>query len=410
MDNPQVIGERYTLERLIGQGGIGQVYYGHDTQTNDPVAIKALKPHTVEDNPRLLERFRREGEALKELDHPHIVKMLALVEEAGRHYIVMEYVSGGSLYDLLKQHGKLPVERVLAIALDLCDALTRAHRLQIVHRDIKPANVLLLPDGTPRLTDFGAARMQRLNTLTSEGGIVGTVSYLSPEACQGQHVDGRTDIWSFGVMLFEMMTGQRPFDRSTAMATVIAIIKDPLPDLVSVLPDAPPKLVNLIYQMLEKEPDRRIASMRLVGAELEATIQPSGSGAHETLDLIFRMLEKGDNSRMATSGRQLVDTKLGTPITERTADVVGASEKPASSASSAGSTTSQPISVGQFEKQAPAQPPELKPVTNPQPLQVHSQAPAPEVSAAARMISPTLLLAGGAVVVILILLVLILTA
>ena len=123
------------MERLIGQGGIGQVYSGLDLQTNEPIAIKALKSQIVEQDPRLLERFRREGEALKELDHPNIVKMLAAIEEDGRHYLVMEYVSGGSLYDVLKAEGKLPIERVLYIALDLCDALTRAHRLKIIHRD-----------------------------------------------------------------------------------------------------------------------------------------------------------------------------------------------------------------------------------------------------------------------------------
>ena len=206
MNEPTIIAGRYRVERLIGQGGIGQVFYGTDLQTSGPVAVKALRPNVVEKNPNLLERFRREGLALKELNHPNIVKMLAAIEEDDEHYIVMEYVSGGSLYDMLKQQGKLPIERVLYIALDLCDALTRAHRLKIIHRDIKPANVLLAPDGTPRLTDFGAARQEKLDHLTKEGGVIGTVSYLSPEACKGEPVDARTDIWSFGIMLYEMLT------------------------------------------------------------------------------------------------------------------------------------------------------------------------------------------------------------
>lgn len=309
MDEPHVIGSRFTLERLIGQGGIGQVYYGIDQQTHEPVAIKALKPHVVEENPKLVERFQREGEALKELDHPCIVKMLEMVEENKRYYIIMEYVSGGSLHDLLKKQGKLPLERILHIGLDLSDALTRAHRLKIIHRDIKPANVLLASDGTPRLTDFGAARIERLKSLTTEGNIVGTVSYLSPEACQGKSIDPKIDIWSFGIMLYEMLTGQRPFDKSTTMATVLSIIRDPLPDLVALWPEVSPKLINLIYQMLEKDPKQRIASMRLVGAELESIIEQSDSGTRQALNLIYRMLEKEDTP--PTSGVRIVEAQLG---------------------------------------------------------------------------------------------------
>jgi serine/threonine protein kinase len=336
MNEPRVIAGRYRLERLIGQGGIGQVFYGTDLQTDEPVAIKALRPNVIEQNPNLLERFLREGEALKELNHPNIVKMLAAIEENDEHYIVMEYVSGGSLYDLLKQQGKLPIERVLYIALDLCDALTRAHRLKIIHRDIKPANVLLAPDGTPRLTDFGAARLEKLDHLTEEGGIIGTVSYLSPEACKGESIDARIDIWSFGIMLFEMLTGRRPFDRTERLATVIAIVKEPLPDLVTLWPDAPPKLVSLLYRMLEKDPEQRIGSMRQVGAELEATIEQADSGVRQALDLIYRMLERDQDQ--FPEGMRLVGAKLGSMRKRLPADQTPPRPKV------------QPLAVDRFEK------------------------------------------------------------
>jgi serine/threonine protein kinase len=340
MNEPQVIAGRYRIERLIGEGGIGQVFYGTDLQTNEPVAVKALKPHVIEQNPNLLERFRREGEALKALNHPNIVKMLAAFEEDEQHYIVMEYVSGGSLYDILKQQRKLPIERVLYIALDLCDALTRAHRLKIIHRDIKPANVLLAPDGTPRLTDFGAARVEKLDHLTKEGGVVGTVAYLSPEACQGKPIDGRTDIWSFGILLFEMLTGQRPFDKPETLATVLAIVKEPLPDLIALWPEAPPKLVNLLYRMLEKDPEQRIASMRLVGAELEAIIEQADTGVRQALDLIYRMLEKDQDQPPV--GMRLVGAKLGANI-ERTA-----------AESTPPRPKTPPLAVDRFEKTDPS--------------------------------------------------------
>jgi serine/threonine protein kinase len=340
MNEPKVIAGQYQIERLIGQGGIGQVFYGTDLHTNEPVAIKALKPHVVEQNPNLLERFRREGAALKELNHPNIVKMLAAIEEGDDHYIVMEYVSGGSLHDMLQEQGKLPIERVLYIALDLCDALTRAHRLKIIHRDIKPANVLLAPDGTPRLTDFGAARQEKLDHLTQEGGVIGTVSYLSPEACKGEPVDARTDIWSFGIMLFEMLTGQRPFDRLETMPTLIAIVKEPLPDLVTLWPDAPPKLVSLLYRMLEKDPEQRIGSMRQVGAELEATIEQADTGVRQALDLIYRMLERDQDQ--FPEGMRLVGAKLGSTIERAPAEQTPLRPK------------AQSLAVDRFERTSPA--------------------------------------------------------
>ena len=304
MNQPQVINGRYRLEKLIGQGGIGQVYQAVDLRSDELVAVKALKPQVVETDPKLVERFKREGAALKELNHPNIVKMLAAVEENDQQFLVMEYVRGGSLYDVLKREGKLPIERVLYIALDLSDALIRAHRLKIIHRDIKPANVLLAEDGTPRLTDFGAALIQKLDHITKEGGVVGTVSYLSPEACQGEETDARTDIWAFGIMLFEMLTGRRPFDRRETLATVLAIVREPLPDLVELWPDAPPKLVSLIYRMLEKDPAQRIGSMRQVGAELESIIEHADSGTRQALDLIYRMLEA--NTDRPINARRLV--------------------------------------------------------------------------------------------------------
>ncbi|MCP4593240.1 MAG: serine/threonine protein kinase, partial [bacterium] len=203
---------------LLGRGGMGDVYRGTDTQTGQIVAIKMLKPDIVANNPDIVARFVREGEALRQLKHPNIVEMVAAVEENGQHYLVIEYVAGGSLQDLLEQQGRLPIERVLEISLDLADALTRAHRLGIIHRDLKPANVLLAEDSTPRLTDFGIAQVADSPRLTQTGMLIGTIDYLSPEACQGEPLDGRADIWAFGVMVYEMLTGQRPFTGETLIA------------------------------------------------------------------------------------------------------------------------------------------------------------------------------------------------
>ena len=256
---------------LLGHGGMGDVYRGIDLNTGRPVAIKALKPEVVAGHPHLVDRFVREGEALRQLDHPNIVKMLAAVEQDGRHYLVMERIGGGSLHDLLEREGRMQVGRVLDVALDLADALTRAHRLGIIHRDLKPANILLDEAGAPHLSDFGVARLPTMPQDGSEPGLlVGTVHYVSPEACHGQPLDARADIWSFGVVLYEMLTAERPFGGDSLMAVLTAILTQPVPDLAQRRPDLPDALTDLIYRMLEKDREQRIPSVRLVGAELEA--------------------------------------------------------------------------------------------------------------------------------------------
>ncbi|MBN1310645.1 MAG: protein kinase [Anaerolineae bacterium] len=254
------------------------VYRGADEKTGQPVAIKALKPELVEADPSMLVRFQQEGEALRKLNHPNIVKMLDAVEQDGKHYLIMEYVEGGSLSELLEKEQSLPVLQALQIALDLADALTRAHRLEIIHRDIKPSNVLLAHDGTPRLTDFGIARIGDTSQLTQTGTVMGTFAYLSPEACKGDVLNEGTDIWSFGVMLFEMVMGHTPFQAGSPGSLIAAILTEPIPDISALRPELPDALVDLLYRMLDKNIDARISSVRLVGAALEVLIKGLGTG------------------------------------------------------------------------------------------------------------------------------------
>jgi NarL family two-component system response regulator LiaR len=265
----KLIGGRFESGTLIGAGATGSVYDGLDTHTAEKVAIKALRPELIAETPELLERFRREGEALRKLNHPNIVKVLATIDEEENHYIIMEYVSGGSLADLIQRQSLLPIDRIVSIALELSDALTRAHHLDILHRDIKPGNVLLAEDGTPRLTDFGLARMGSYPALTTVGSILGTFNYLSPEVCYNQKLDPRSDIWSFGVVLYEMLTGQLPFTGDSPFEIIHAILNQPLPDPTWYRKDIPVALTNLLEKMLMKDILARIASTRQVGAELE---------------------------------------------------------------------------------------------------------------------------------------------
>jgi serine/threonine protein kinase/tetratricopeptide (TPR) repeat protein len=286
MTESRIIAGRYTVGPLIGVGGMGDVYQGYDTMTGDTVAIKFLKPEIVANSPSLVERFTREGEALRRLNHPSIVKMLAPIKENGVYCLVMEYVSGGSLKDLLDDGTALSVDRVVNIALDLADALTRAHRLNIIHRDIKPANVLLADDGTPRLTDFGVAYMGDRTRVTESGSLIGTYAYMSPEGCMGEELDERADIWSFGVMLYEMLARRRPFEGTAPAAVIAAIMQKPVPDLLQFRPDVPAALAGLIYAMLEKDRESRITSVRMVGTQLEALIKGSDT-AIERMAIAF---------------------------------------------------------------------------------------------------------------------------
>ena len=220
----------------------------------------------------------------RRLDHPNIVKLLATSCEEGDHYIVLEYVEGGSLADRLKSKGRLTVEEAVSTALELADAVARAHHLNVVHRDIKPANVLVAQDGTPRLTDFGVAQVEG-SDLTDTGAIVGSCGYISPEALQGRPSGALGDIWALGVMLYEMLAGQRPFASPKLATEMMAILRERPPDLDAFRPDLPVGLVDLLSRMLAKEPTERIPSMRRVAAELEAVRKGEDSGPDSVFTL-----------------------------------------------------------------------------------------------------------------------------
>jgi branched-chain amino acid transport system substrate-binding protein len=274
MEIGQTLNQRYTLTAAIGKGAMGTVYRATDAQTGQDVAIKVIARDLALDRD-MLERFRREGEALRQLRHPNIVSFVDMFAHEGQQLIVMEYVPGGSLHDALRQ-GPLSVDRTRRMALELCDALTRAHHLNIIHRDLKPENVLLTADGSPKLTDFGVARLVNEGTrLTGTGAQVGTPFYMSPEAWEGKPLDAQTDIWSLGIVLYEMLSGRVPFNGDTVVAVMNKVLNAPLPDLGALRHDVPPGLAQIIQRMLERDKCERYQSMREVGADLERGHPPT---------------------------------------------------------------------------------------------------------------------------------------
>lgn len=265
-----LIAGRFRLLAELGDGGMGTVYKAEDVQAGVSVAVKRLKLRSNDREP--LARFKREAEALRQLDHPNIVKMHHAFEDAGEHYLVMDYVAGGDLDTRLETDGAIDFRASLHMMMDLVDALTRAHRLGIVHRDIKPANVLIAADGTLRLSDFGIARVSRATRITDTDSIVGTMNYLPPEAFLEGAYDERGDIWGLGVLLYYMVSGVHPFPAESLAQTISQITTQPIPDLEAQVPNLPVALIDLIYRMLERDPQARIPSVRIIGAEIETIL------------------------------------------------------------------------------------------------------------------------------------------
>ena len=263
----EILNNRYKIISRLGEGAMGEVYLASDEQTGQQVAVKILARQLIT-NPDLIQRFKREAETLRKLDHPNIVKFLDTFEHEGQYVIVMEYLPSGSLHELIKKD-RLPIEQARSIALELCDALIRSHHLNIIHRDIKPENVLLTTDGKPKLADFGVARLSEGTRMTRSGAQVGTPFYMSPEAWEGRTLEAQADIWSLGVMFFEMLTGQVPFGGDTGASVMNKVLTAPPPDLKKLRADAPPGLAKIVSRMLTRDKKQRYQTMREVAVDLE---------------------------------------------------------------------------------------------------------------------------------------------
>ena len=286
---------RYRLDAQIGSGGMSTVYRAFDSVLERRVAVKLMHREIAADTDQL-ERFRREARAVAQLSHPHIVGVIDAGEEDGRPYIVFEYVEGETLKDRIRRMGRLPVDEAIAYAIEISRALEAAHARHIVHRDVKPQNVLIDEEGSAKVTDFGIARSLDEEGLTADGRVLGTTDYVSPEQALGHDVNGQSDIYSLGVVLFEMLTGDVPFHGENQVAVAMKHVREDLPDVQMRRPEVSAGLAAILDRMTDKHLEHRYPDAQTLEVDLEdalaAEAARSGRSTGEATAVIATLPEQ----------------------------------------------------------------------------------------------------------------------
>jgi serine/threonine-protein kinase len=283
-----LLGGRYRLDAQIGRGGMSTVYRAFDIVLERTVAVKLMHRETASDSDQL-ERFRREARSVAQLNHPYIVTVIDAGEEpsedgsqpaVGTPYIVLEYVEGETLKDLIRREGPLEISQAIAYAIELAHALGAAHERQIVHRDVKPQNILIGVEGGAKITDFGIARTLTEEGLTVAGRVLGTTDYVSPEQALGQNVTGQSDVYSLGVVLYEMLTGQIPFRGDSPVAVAMKHVREQFPDVQLLRPDVSAATASVVDRAVDKDLARRYPDADSMASALEEVlaIEASRSG------------------------------------------------------------------------------------------------------------------------------------
>jgi serine/threonine protein kinase/beta-lactam-binding protein with PASTA domain len=266
------MGNRYEILEQLGGGGMAIVYKGRDTLLNRLVTIKVLRPEFTSDED-FVQRFRREAQAVARLSHPNIVSIYDVGWEEQIHYLVMEYVEGDNLKNLIRSQGTIPPGQAVEFALQISDALQHAHENDIVHRDVKPQNILITREGRAKLTDFGIAKEATTATLTQTDTVVGSVHYISPEQAKGETAEPASDIYSLGIVMYEMVTGKLPFQGETPIAVALKQIQDIPERPTSINPALPQRLENIILRAMAKKPVDRYENARQLSIELGGMIK-----------------------------------------------------------------------------------------------------------------------------------------
>src|SRR5712692_5685405 len=271
----QVVHDRYDVGDKVGEGGDATVYRAQDRRLGRTVAIKIMRPELRADA-TFVARFEREARSAARLDHPHIVPVYDYGELADTYFLVMQYVSGGDLRARLRDSNSVPVKQATQLATEVAEALGAAHAQGIVHRDVKPANILLTEDGHAKVTDFGIAKMLDVPALTATAALIGTPHYLAPEQASGAAITPAADVYLVGLLLYEMLSGRRPFEGETFVQLALQHLHNAPPSLVALNPAVPPSLAGLVGRALAKDPSARVADGSTLAATLRAEAQVLG--------------------------------------------------------------------------------------------------------------------------------------
>ena len=269
----QLIDNRYKIIKSIGEGGMANVYLAFDTILEREVAVKILRGDLAEDE-KFVRRFQREANSASSLKHPNIVEVYDVGEDDGKYFIVMEYINGKTLKSLIKKRGILTLEEVIDIMLQLTSAVSCAHDSYIIHRDIKPQNVMILEDGRVKITDFGIAMALNNNELTQTNSVMGSVHYLPPEQANGNGSTIKSDIYSLGILMFELLTGKLPFKGENAVEIAIKQMREPIPSVRNISPDIPQSVENVVLKACAKNPKNRYETAREMFEDIKTCLDP----------------------------------------------------------------------------------------------------------------------------------------
>ncbi|MGZ5333898.1 MAG: protein kinase domain-containing protein [Solirubrobacterales bacterium] len=296
-----VLSGRYRLESKLGSGGMSTVYLAQDEVLDRPVAVKLLHREISEEADQL-ERFRREARAAARLSHPNLVSVIDAGEDEGRPYIVFEYVEGHTLKKRIQQEGEMPVDEAIAYAIEIGRGLIAAHGRKLIHRDVKPQNVLIDRDGRAKVTDFGIARSLESEGMTATGRVLGTTDYVSPEQAMGEDVDERSDVYSLGVVLYEMLTGDVPFSAETQVGVAMKHVNESLPDVLAKRPEVSAVVASVVDRATTKDPRDRYGSVGEMVRDLEATLEVAAARGGGTHGQATAVLDSVPKSRRRLSG------------------------------------------------------------------------------------------------------------
>lgn len=308
----QRINDRYEIEKLIGEGGMANVYLARDTILDRRVAVKVLRGDLAGDE-KFVRRFQREALSASSLSHPNIVEIYDVGEDEGNFYIVMEYIEGKTLKQLIKKRGVLSLSETMDIMLQLLDALASAHDSYIIHRDIKPQNIMIKDSGLVKITDFGIAVALNSTELTQTNSVMGSVHYLPPEQASGKGSTIRSDIYSLGILMFEMLTGKVPFNGDSAVEIALKHMKDPLPSVREINPVVPQSVENIILKAAAKNPKNRYHDVRQMAEDIKTCLDEERQN-EEKITFKYPETDFSDTRKIDSLKEEKRETKDEKPV------------------------------------------------------------------------------------------------